>query len=84
MLFYLQLEVTASDGRNPVKTDKAQITITVSRDESRPGFDNNVYRTTIAETQPFVSSILQVRATDSDLRVSYVFIVFSGFCLHII
>ncbi|KAJ8319080.1 hypothetical protein KUTeg_004171 [Tegillarca granosa] len=73
------LEVTASDRRNPEKTDKAQVTITVSRDESIPAFDRNLYTTTISETQPFVSSIISVRATDSDRRGEIVYEVIGDY-----
>ncbi len=71
MLFYIQLTIQVSDGRDPENTANGTITVSITRDESRPSFQNTPYNdATVSENLPSGRVFYNnVRATDQDLQV---------------
>ncbi|XP_070693406.1 protocadherin gamma-C5-like [Pempheris klunzingeri] len=62
-----QLQLTAIDGGNPVKSGNSQITINVlDNNDNFPVFEKNVYKVSINENGAQGSSILKVTAKDTD------------------
>uniref|UniRef100_A0A8D0L9L7 Cadherin domain-containing protein n=1 Tax=Sphenodon punctatus TaxID=8508 RepID=A0A8D0L9L7_SPHPU len=63
----LHLILTALDGGQPIRTGTAQIWINVTdANDNPPIFTQELYRVTLGENTPRGSSVLQVKASDSD------------------
>ena len=60
----------ASDGRKPPKTANTTLAISVTRDESRPEFQDTPYAVRVSENAEVDSIVYTVRATDQDVQVS--------------
>ena len=60
----------ASDDRKPPRSGSVQVTINVTRDESRPEFQEVPYALTLSENTAVASVVFTVTASDSDLQVS--------------
>lgn len=69
MLYYLQLQLRVEDGRVPLKTDSAQVTINVLRNLDLPIFLNDPYIFNTDEERPVNYTIGTVSAVDHDIRV---------------
>ncbi|XP_030251966.1 protocadherin gamma-C5-like [Sparus aurata] len=62
-----QLQLTALDGGNPVKSGTSQITINVlDNNDNFPVFEKNVYKVSVSENSVQGASILKLTAKDSD------------------
>ncbi|XP_029297674.1 protocadherin gamma-C5-like [Cottoperca gobio] len=62
-----QLQLTAIDGGNPVKSGTSQLTITVlDINDNFPVFEKNVYKVSISENSVEGASILKLTAKDTD------------------
>ena len=68
---FIQLQLRVEDGRVPLKTSTAQVTINVARDLEYPVFQNSPYIFNIDEERPVNYTVGSVVAFDSDIRVSY-------------
>lgn len=66
-----QLVVKARDQRIPEKTGQGIVTLNINRDRSVPFFIGEPYRVNITNKQPVGTGIIQVRAEDRRLSVSY-------------
>ncbi|KAF3838418.1 hypothetical protein F7725_010186 [Dissostichus mawsoni] len=62
-----QLQLTAIDGGNPVKSGTSQITINVlDNNDNFPVFEKNVYKVSVSENSIQDASILKLTAEDTD------------------
>ncbi|XP_057244618.1 protocadherin gamma-B3-like, partial [Malurus melanocephalus] len=73
-----ELELTALDGGDPVRSGTVQIRVNVTdANDNPPVFSKSIYEARVAENLPTGSLVLRVRATDADVgsngRVSYSF-----------
>ena len=65
-----QLRISARDGGSPPRTATAIATITVQRNINSPVFEAQFYHVIILETTQLGLPLLQLKATDNDIRVS--------------
>ena len=65
-----QVEIKATDNQKPVaKFGSTLVYVTVTRDKSQPTF-GGPYRPTITENKAINDTVVIVKATDDDIRVS--------------
>ena len=62
-----QVRVVVSDGGSPPKTDTAQLTVEVLRNQFAPKFEPDRYQETVLDTITFSDVVVTVTASDDDV-----------------